>query len=113
MCCLEYWQVDQSRVKRRKPHTQRATEYNFKRIGNKRQFNLNVNVLDDIQESIHNVENNDTESTHSFLSSISNKLKKEKQVNHDCRKAEAGWLNIEEYHNGSAASNSDDLQKNC
>ena len=49
----------------------RETEYNFKRIGNKRQFNFNVGTLDDIQKSIHHVENNDTKSTHSSLTSNS------------------------------------------
>ena len=35
------------------------TEYNFKRIENKRSFHFNVNILDNIQQSIH-VGNNET-----------------------------------------------------
>ena len=45
--------------------SKRETECNFKPIGNKNQFNFNVDILDDIQESINHVKNNDTELVHS------------------------------------------------
>ena len=89
----------------------RETEYNFKRIGNKRQFNSIVDILDDIQESIHHVENNDTESAYSSLTSICDKLKKRNKLIRIADKSEAGWLTIEEYLNDSTASNSDELRK--
>ena len=91
----------------------RETEYNFKRIRNKRQFNSIVDILDDIQESIHHVENNDTESAYSSLTSICDKLKKRNKLIRIADKSEAGWLTIEEYLNDSPASNSDELRKIC
>ena len=95
----------------RAPFQKGETEYNFKRIENKKQFNFCVDILDDIQESIDHVENNDTESVHSSLKSVSDKLIKINKLIRIVDKSEARWLTIEEYQNDSAASDSDNSQK--
>ena len=89
----------------------REAEYNFKRIGNKKHFYFNVNILDDIQESIHHAGNNNAESTHFLVTSISEKLKKRNKLIRIADKLEAGQLPIEEYQNDSAVNNSDDSHK--
>ena len=71
------------------------------------QFNFNVDILGDIQESIHHAESNDTESVYSSLTSISDKLKKRNKLIKIAGKSEVGQLIIEEYQNDSAASDSD------
>ena len=65
---------------------------------------FSVDVLDDNQEFIYHVGNNDTESIHSSLSSISNKLKKRDKY---IRIADA----MEEYQNDSTGSDCGDSRK--
>ena len=59
------------------------------RIGNKTQFNFNVDILDDTQESIHHVKNNDTDK----LNIHQRQTKEEKQVNQDCRQVRSRMAN--------------------
>ena len=54
------------------------------------QFNFNVDILGDIQESIHHAESNDTESAYSSLTSISDKLKKRNKLIKIAGKSEVG-----------------------
>ena len=94
-------------------NAKRESKYNFKRIRNQKQFNCNIDRLNDIQESIHHVRNKDKESAHFSLTSINNKLKKRKKLMRIADKSEAAWLIREEYQNDSTASDPRNSWKIC
>lgn len=89
----------------------KKSEYSFKFKGNQVQFELNAEVIDDINSAIKHIDSERYTRAVSILKTAASTLKKRNKHIRIADKSEGGWKTVDEYVSDEVASDSEDEKR--
>ena len=96
-----------SQVKKLKTESQ----YIWKYEGNKVQFLLNTEFLEDLTQAIWAIDNSKTDYARETITEVIDKIKRRNKLVKIADSSEGGWETVRQYESNPVASNSDDESK--
>ena len=96
-------------VNRRLDHKKEKIEFKFE--GNRRQYDFNSDLIQELQSMKNKVESTSIEELEEMLGDIEKKLVHRNKLIKIADRSEGGWSTVFEYERGDVADNSDDEKK--